>query len=76
MQGAKKKVELVRTRTQERGCEQLFYGIRVDTRRSKGKRRPKTTWRRTVERGRGKAKWKRWNVAWAAARDRGVGRTM
>ena len=41
-------MELVRTRTQERGCEQLFYGIGVDSRRLKGEReRPKTTWRGT-----------------------------
>ena len=30
-------MELVRTRTRERGCERPFYGIRVET-RSKGKR--------------------------------------
>ena len=30
-------MELVRTRTWERGCERPFYGIRVET-RSKGKR--------------------------------------
>ena len=29
--GAKKKVELCRTRTQERGCERLFYRTGVDT---------------------------------------------
>ena len=34
-------MELVRARNQERGCEQLLYGIRVDTRRSKGKRETK-----------------------------------
>ena len=35
------KVELVRTRTQERGCERLFYGTGMDTRRSKGERETK-----------------------------------
>lgn len=34
-------MELVRTHTQERGCEQLFYGIGVDSRRSKGERETK-----------------------------------
>ena len=38
--------------------------------------RPKTSWRGTVERGKGKAIWKRWIVAGVAARNRGVGRTM
>lgn len=31
-------MELVRTHTQERGCEQLFYSIGVDSRRLKGER--------------------------------------
>ena len=34
-------MELVRTRTQERGCEGLFYGTGMDTRRSKGERETK-----------------------------------
>ena len=34
-------MELVRTRTLEGGCERLFYGIRVDTRGSKGERKTK-----------------------------------
>ena len=34
-------MELVRTRTLERGCERLFYGIGVDTRGSKGERKTK-----------------------------------
>ena len=35
------KVEPGRTRTQERGWERLFYGIGVDTRKSKGERENK-----------------------------------
>ena len=34
-------MELVRTRTLERRCERLFYGIGVDTRGSKGERKTK-----------------------------------
>ena len=34
-------MELVRTHTQERGCEQLFYSIGVDSRRLKGERETK-----------------------------------
>ena len=34
-------MELVRTHTQERGCEQLFYSIGVDSRRSKGEKETK-----------------------------------
>ena len=44
-------------------------GLTPKGRRARG--RPKTTWRRTVERERNKAGWKSWNVAKAAARDRG-----
>ena len=57
-----KKVELDRTHTQGKGCERLFYCIRVDPRRSEG--------------GGGggeerkKARWKSWEVAKAVARDR------
>ena len=49
LRGAKKKVELARTRTQERECERLFYalGWTPEGRRARG--RPKTTWRRTAE---------------------------
>ena len=36
-----KKVELNRTHTQGRGCERLFYRIRVDPRRSEGERKTK-----------------------------------
>ena len=56
-------------RTQERGCERLFYGIGVDTRRSKGERR-RRTWRRTAEKERNMAGWKSWNVAKAAGGNR------
>ena len=43
-------------------------GWTPEGRRARG--RPKTTWRRTVERERNKAGWKSWNVAKAAARSR------
>ena len=43
-------------------------GWTPEGRRMRG--RPKTTWRRTVERERNKAGWKSWNVAKAAARNR------
>ena len=36
-----KKVEQDRTHTQGRGCERLFYCIRVDPRRSEGERKTK-----------------------------------
>ena len=36
-----KKVELDRTHTKGRGCERLFYYIRVDPRRSEGERKTK-----------------------------------
>ena len=57
-------MELVRTYAEEKGLKRPFYSIGVDS------RRPKTTWRRTVERERNKAGWKSWNVAKAAARNR------
>ena len=76
-------MELVRTRTLEGGCERLFYGIRVDTRGSKEERKTKDHLKKDcrmrerqgrVERG---GMWpKRWNVAKAVARDKGVGQTM
>ena len=70
--GAKKKVELVRTRTQERGCEQLFYGIGVDSRRSKGERETKDHLERDFyERERGKAGWESWDVAKVATGNKG-----
>ena len=34
-------MELVRTRTQERGCERPLYGTGMDTRRSKSERETK-----------------------------------
>ena len=43
-------------------------GWTPEIRRARG--RPKTTWRRTVEKERDKAGWKKWNVAKAAARNR------
>ena len=43
-------------------------GWMPEGRRTRG--RPKTTWRRTVEKERDKAGWKSWNVAKAAARNR------
>ena len=43
-----KKVELDRTHTKGKGCERLFYCIRVDPRRSEGERKTKN-----CERGRG-----------------------
>ena len=43
-------------------------GWTPEGRRTRG--RPKTTWRRTVEKERDKAGWKSWNVAKAAARNR------
>ena len=46
----------------------IALGWPAEGRRARG--RPKTTWRRTVERERNKAGWKNWNVAKAAARDR------
>ena len=49
-------------------------GWTPEGRRARG--RPKTTWRRTVERERGKPGRKSWNLAKAVAHDRGVGRTM
>ena len=52
-------------------------GWTSQSRRARGG--PKITSRKTVERDRGKAGLKSWNVAKAAARDRGgvgVGRTM
>ena len=56
-------MKLVRTRTRERRCERPFYGIRVET-MSKGKRETNDHLeRRTVERGRGKVRWRSWNVA-------------
>ena len=36
-----KKVELDRTHTQGKGCERLFYCIRVDPIRSEGERKTK-----------------------------------
>ena len=36
-----KKVELDRTHTQGKGCERLFYCIRVDPKRSEGERKTK-----------------------------------
>ena len=52
-------MELVRTHTQERGCEQLFYSIGVDSRRLKGERETKDHLERDFyERERGKAGWK------------------
>ena len=36
-----KKVELDRTHTKGKGCERLFYCIRVDPRRSEGERKTK-----------------------------------
>ena len=51
-------MELVRTHTQERGCEQLFYSIGVDSRRSKGERETKDHLERDFyKRERGKAGW-------------------
>ena len=41
-----KKVELDRTHTKGRGCERLFYCIRVDPRRSEGERKTKNCWGR------------------------------
>ena len=41
-----KKVELDRTHTKGRGCERLFYCIRVDPRRSEGERKTKDHWGR------------------------------
>ena len=43
-------------------------GWTPEVRRARG--RPKTTWRRTVEKERDKAGWKSWNVAKSAARNR------
>ena len=55
-----KKVELDRTHTQGKGCERLFYYIRVDPIRSEGGGGGE----------RKKARWKGWEVAKAVARDR------
>ena len=41
LQGTTVKVELVRTCTQERGGERLFYSIGVDSRRTKSERETK-----------------------------------
>ena len=41
-----KKVELDRTHTQGKGCERLFYCIRVDPIRSEGERKTKNCWGR------------------------------
>ena len=43
-------------------------GWTPEGRRARG--RPKTTWRRTVEKPRNKAEWKSWEVAKAVAKDR------
>ena len=40
------KVELDRTHTQGKGCERLFYCVRVDLRRSEGERKTKDCWGR------------------------------
>ena len=57
-----KKVQLDRTHTKGRGCERLFYCIRVDPRRSEeggGGREERK-----------KARWKGWEVAKAVERGR------
>jgi len=59
----------------EIGCEvHLYYEERGTGKdRYSGERvrqRPKTTWRRTVERERNKATWKIWNVTKVAAQNR------
>ena len=41
-----KKVELDRTHTKGKGCERLFYCIRVDPRRSGGERKTRNCWGR------------------------------
>ena len=41
-----KKVELDRRHTKGRGCERLFYCIRMDPRRSEGERKTKNCWGR------------------------------
>ena len=60
-----KKVELDRTHTQGKGCERLFYCIKVDPKGRRVRGRP-----RTIEEERKKARWKGWEVAKAVARDR------
>ena len=60
-----KKVELDRTHTQGKGCERLFYCVRVDPKGRRVRGRP-----RTVEEERTKARWRGWEVAKAVARDR------
>ena len=72
-------MELVRTRTQERGCERMFYGIYgigVDTRKSNDERETKDHLekdcrRRQSRRGGRAGTWPRW---WHAIGV--VGRTM
>ena len=60
-----KKVELDRTHTQGKGCERLFYCIKVDPKGRRVRGRP-----RTIEEERKKARWKGWEVAKAVARGR------
>ena len=61
----------VRTCTQERGGERLFYSLRVDSRKTKSEREAKDHLEKTCsERERNKAGWKSWNVAKPGARDR------
>lgn len=64
-------VELVRTRSQERVQESLHglaSGWSPEDRRARGK--PKTTWRRIVEKERIKVGRATWNVAKAVAHNR------
>ena len=49
-------------------------GWTPEGRRARG--RPKTTWRRTVEKERNKAGWKSWEVAKAVAQDRNCYQTV
>ena len=48
----------------------LLHTIRTDTRKRRARKKPKTTWRRTVEKERNEAGWKSWEAAKAVAGNR------